>query len=354
MNETNNQIAVADKEKKMLGWLNTNQQSSSIKENFSSTSCKLISLVDNEQTVKKSRKIIKNGYVDRLSKLLNRQGSAVNFIKHNLDRYKLEPKDAADKETDKLLKHDTVKILIVDLKFIWFNQFCLVKALDLTNDRLEQQQHLTYLLISNQNLFGLLREKLIRNETIVTIYPPWSRIYLESVGHDVYFGANLLEINDDQSITPTLKSELEGIKSVDLLIDFKSFKCPACSNENAIDCDLNLFQVEKIFKFKSNKTKKEKTTIPTTILIRTQSTASSSSSISSTQCLIFNSIVYAIEQAGYCGFVTFRATVARVDFISSSQILLSQHQQSQSNSQSIKFVLKKKHFQFLRRKFKLI
>ena len=152
---------------------------------------------------------------------------------------------------------------------------------------------------------------------------------------NIYFCTNMLDV---VSIENDLISDLINVDVTDKnLFSLNSLKCAECNDESSIECKLNLFDIKTFMidlkksigkdrlnmhrhSSKENKSKPIISSISNTqnYLFYTQTDAeyyaqpASRTSSIDTQYMKVNSILDALENIGYYGFVTFRATIQRI------------------------------------------
>jgi len=175
------------------------------------------------------------------------------------------------------------------------------------------------------------------NEAInlIKIYPPWRRMILKDSKLTIYFDTNLIEMFP-------LDDESEKILSDICILNKEVFalsglKCTRCNNENFIDCELKLLDIKRYLTDLKKTISKarlisKRYPVKETKLYNTSMAVSSkqnyffyaqtdseyyvhqnaiNSSVDS-QYMKINSILDALENIGYYGFVTFRATIQRI------------------------------------------
>jgi len=165
-------------------------------------------------------------------------------------------------------------------------------------------------------------------------------MYLRNFNKNVYFCTSLVEIAPITTPNEQIKPFMSRLSlESKLLCSFKDIKCPSCIRfnlqsqlRNTHECDLNLFEIGQYLKaFKidkrdnrkgdgeEKKTQSSQTHASQSYLFFTQTDVNyfnqGSEVALTSQQQRDNSILDALENAGYYGFVTFRATVQRIGFM---------------------------------------
>ena len=191
-------------------------------------------------------------------------------------------------------------------------------------------------------------------------------MYLRNFNRNIYFCTSLVEIapittHGEQISTFISRISLES----KLLCSFKDINCPKCIRfnlqsqlRNTHECDLNLFEVGQYLKAlkmgkrdnhkgerEEEKAKSSQTNASQNYLFFTQTDVNyfnqaPEAALTSQQQRDY-SILDALENAGYYGFVTFRATVQRIGFMRYSFDV-----QSSSLTQKMSSQYSTQHFNF--------
>ncbi len=201
-------------------------------------------------------------------------------------------------------------------------------------DRTQNQQELhVKLLIDPRNIDPKFFNTNDTSQHVLSIYPPWKKIQIKDTNHNVYFNINLIEIEAN-------KFHKANHSSV-YISNFTSLKCPQCiiSPHESSKCSLNLLNIKQFVQAikLSNSTDSDKgdeaqsqlfssnnqnllftqtqNNLPTQALTQSRNviTANNDSPLmTETQYMNENSILHALANVGYSGFVSFKATVQRV------------------------------------------
>lgn len=192
-------------------------------------------------------------------------------------------------------------------------------------------------------------------------------MYLRNFNKNVYFCTSLIEIAPITTIDEQITKSFISAVSLEskLLCSFKDINCPRCIRfnlesqlQNTHECDLNLFEIGQYLKAvkiskrndhkaegEAEKTKSSQTNASQNYLFFTQTDVNyfqqGPEATLNSQQQRDNSILDALENAGYYGFVTFRATVQRIGFMRYSFDV-----QSSSLTQKMPSQYSTQHFNF--------
>ena len=287
--------------------------------------------LNDHDSKKRKVKYVKNGYAEKLQKLLIRQTSSINFIKHHMNK-----KNSSHLTQTQYFKNSSniIKAIPFYKQSLYNSNFCLIHAINVDNLRRENDcdVYITVLMDSqaiDPTLFCDLDTHLILN-----IYPPWKKIYLSEHNQSVYFNVNLIELENNEFLKDKFRF------SPTFSFNFTQLKCPQCLSVNKqsqnSSCDLNLFSF-KLFldsirnAIKATNAKHLSPSKHNFLLSQSQysnGTQSMSKNILqsnnsnqlllssyNTQYMNVNSILDALENVGYYGLVSFKATVQSIGLI---------------------------------------
>ncbi len=274
----------------------------------------------------------------------------------------------------------------------------------LKNNTVENDSLYILILVSASHidLYNLLEENSESRHVILNIYPPWRKIYMKQFEQGVYFSINLIEIENIDD----LKEPVNVYHRI--LCEFRNLKCPECdkklpeSSLTQANCNLNLFDVKSFLSIlKSRNDFDRKMRLNINEIQKSQSSFESSGNNNllfftqtqqkfntqivhdsvyyqdkftqhnhqnksknnqqqlNSQYLSVNSILDALENVGYYGFVTFKATVQRIglmkwfsnSYIQSSYFQTTQKQHTQlTQNLQYKYKTQRKLFLFIHQK----
>lgn len=136
----------------------------------------------------------RNGYAEKLQKILIRQTSSINFVKHHMNKQS----GCSTNEFSKNLKK-IVKIVPFFVQSSYENQFSLIHGIKLDNDERQNDNNdeinFAYLLAPNELLesesgsFKSLnnRANISDKKLLIKIYPPWLDFFLNKIKPYLFF-----------------------------------------------------------------------------------------------------------------------------------------------------------------------
>ena len=135
------------------------------------------------QVIIDQRTFFRNGYADKLQKLLIRQASTLNFIRHTMN-----------KESSKNNKNAALTIRPIFKQTSFNKQFYLVHGLDVTTSKYAT------ILMSSADLDSARLLVDASTGMLLTIYPPWKKMSLATENRtDVYFCTSLIELSEAEN-----------------------------------------------------------------------------------------------------------------------------------------------------------
>lgn len=193
-----------------------------------------------------------------------------------------------------------------------------------------------------------------RNKILLNIYPPWKKMYSVSHKRFIYFSANLFETISISSSSSSFFSSFNEFKlNKTLVCNLSYLECNECRSQSSQLCKINYFELKafsnclknsnKIHQNQLNQSLHNNMTSMPRNLIFTQTDAdyynentSQQINPSNSQFMKLNSILDALENTGYYGFVSFIGTVQRVGLLkwfynSQTSFTMTQKSQTQSN-----------------------
>jgi hypothetical protein len=161
-----------------------------------------------------------------------------------------------------------------------------------------------YILLSNESHF-----KYESNNLMMTIYPPWKRIHLNSIQKNVYFCTNLIKTS------PLLVNRMVTLSKTNL-VHFENLRfCSQCDKSNAT-CEVVYFDIKR---FNCSLSTPLTVVYSQNNLFYTQNDAqyyvrnqSLTTQTNHSQFTRMNSILDSLQYIGYYGYATFIATVQRI------------------------------------------
>lgn len=233
----------------------------------------------------------------------------------------------------------------------------LIHAFHITDNK-QLFEDSNYILISISNEKDLKLNNfdgdLSSNKILLNIYPPWKRMFSVKHNRYIYFGANLFEIIPFSQPLSSLFSSYQNIMlNKTLVCNLINLECNGCSSQSSQICKLNFFEIKTFTNYLKNSIKisrdhlsqsshtNNSVSMPRNSIF-TQTDAdyyneNTSQQINPTnsQYMKLNSILDALENTGYYGFVSFIGTVQRVGLLKwfyNSQSSFSMTQKTQIQS----------------------